>query len=344
MKESRRGRKTTITPAIVSISPNATSSIAEARFLTIGGVEQWVMIRSRDMLRNPILVMLHGGPGISETAFWRYYNSKELEKHFVVVYWDQRGSGHSYDKNSLPAKESMTVEQFVADLDQVVDYCCKRCNHTKVALFGHSWGSVLGPLYAQRHPDKVMAYIGCGQLGDWAASEQMTYAYALNEAERRHMHRAVRDLKRIGPPPHDCQALCTQRNWLAHLDGDISVCAILQMMRVHVSVPETSLSDLFRFYDVLKFSISAMWSEVIQINLMEAVPRLDMPTFFLLGKQDHCVSNEISIEFISHLDAPFKEIVWFEHSKHEPFVDEAQKFNETMRAKVRPVVIEQFQM
>jgi pimeloyl-ACP methyl ester carboxylesterase len=343
MKKKSRCIKT---PAIAS-SPNGTTcSIAEARFLTIGGVKQWVMIRSHDMIQNPILVMLHGGPGISETALWRFYNSSDLEKHFVVVYWDQRGSGKSYDKNNLPSKESMTVDQFTADLDQVVDYCCKRCNQhsQKVALFGHSWGSVLGPLYAKRYPDKVLAYIGCGQIGDWAASEQLTYTYVLQEAERRHLHRAVRDLKRIGPPPHDCQALCTQRNWLAHLDGDTSVCAILQLMRVHVSVPETSLSDLFCFYDILKFSISAMWSGVTKINLMEAVPRLDMPTFFLLGKQDHCVPNEISLEFISHLVAPSKQVIWFEFSEHLAFVDEAQKFNETMITKVRPVVMEQFQM
>lgn len=330
--KNRRTTSRCKTPAISS-----PKSIAEAQFLRIGGVEQWVMIRSHDMIHNPLLVLLHGGPGISETQFWRYYNSNDLEKYFVVVYWDQRGSGKSFDKNNLPSKESMTVEQFIADLDQVVDYCCERCKHSKVALFGHSWGSVLGPLYAKRFPAKVMAYIGCGQLGDWAASEQMTYTHVLKEAERRNMHRAVRDLKRIGQPPHDCQALCTQRNWLAHLDGNTSFCAILQMMRIYASVPEASLSELFQFYDILKFSINAMWSEVTKINLMEAVPQLTMPTFFLLGRQDHCVPNEISVEFISHLEAPSKETIWFENSKHLPFVDEPQKFNETMKTKVRPV-------
>src|ERR1041385_5391682 len=148
-------------------------SVAEVRYLKLGGLDQWVMIRGENVT-NPPLILLHGGPGLSETAFFRHYNAL-LEKSFSVVYWDQRGAGRSFDR-TIP-RRSMTVERFIADLDELVDAVCKRLGKSKVTIFGHSWGSALGVLYAARFPGKVSAYAGSGQIGDWAAGESASYAY-----------------------------------------------------------------------------------------------------------------------------------------------------------------------
>ena len=147
-------------------------SVAEIAYRPLGGLEQWVMIRGQSVA-NPVLVLLHGGPGLSETSLFRYFNAP-LEASFTLVYWDQRGAGKSF-RRDIP-RSSMTVEQFVADLDELVDAVCERLGKTKVAIFWHSWGSVLGPLYAARFPGKVEAYVGSGQIGDWAAAESATYA------------------------------------------------------------------------------------------------------------------------------------------------------------------------
>ena len=134
----------------------ASGSVAEVAYHRLGGVDQWVMIRG-ESLTNPPLIMLHGGPGFSETAFFRHFNAP-LEKSFTVVYWDQRGAGKSYD----PAirRSSMTVEQFISDLDELVDLVRERLDKPRVTIFRHSWGSVLGVLYAARFPEKVAAYVG----------------------------------------------------------------------------------------------------------------------------------------------------------------------------------------
>lgn len=328
IKSSRHAGRTPPIPG-----PN---SIAEVAFLRLGNVDQWVMIRGINK-DNPVLVMLHGGPGMSETVFWRYYNSEALEKIFTVVYWDQRGSGKSFDPEL--DKNTMTVEQFLSDLNDLIDNVCVRLHKKQVTIFGHSWGSVLGPLYAARFPDKVAAYVGSGQIGNWAASEQATYKYTLDEAERRGWKRMFHRLKEIvGEPPHDCKALISQRNCLAELDGDISWRGIWKMLWIFLRAPEHSLKDLFRVYEVLEFSIDTMWAHVTSINLLESVPELKMPTFFLLGSQDHCVLPEISTDYVDRLVAPSKEVVWFENSKHQPFMDEPGKFCKTMARLVRPVV------
>jgi pimeloyl-ACP methyl ester carboxylesterase len=81
-----------------------------------------------------------------------------------------------------------------------------------------------------------------------------------------------------------------------------------------------------------------MWAEVSRLNLLALVPALEMPVFFFLGRQDHWVPAEVSLPYIHGLTAPSKELVWFEESGHEPFVDEPTKFNAAMAELVRPVL------
>lgn len=102
-------------------------SIAEVNYLRLGGLDQWVMIRGESLV-NPPLILLHGGPGLSETPLFRHFNAP-LEKTFTVVYWDQRGSGKSFD-SKIP-KSTMTVEQFIADLDELVETVCRRVGKGK---------------------------------------------------------------------------------------------------------------------------------------------------------------------------------------------------------------------
>lgn len=309
-------------------------SVAEIAYRPLGGLDQWVMIRGQSVA-NPALVLLHGGPGLSETSLFRYFNAP-LEASFTLVYWDQRGAGKSF-RHDIP-RSSMTVEQFVADLDELIDAVCERLGKTKVALFGHSWGSVLGPLYAARFPEKVEAYVGSGQIGDWAAAESATYAFALAEAERLGKRGAVKKLRAIGPPPHTAESLWTQRTLLSRLEGRMRPRALWKLGRAALASPESSIFDLPGAIRGFRFSLDAMWTEVSRLNLIELAPSLRMPVFFLLGRNDHWVPAAVSLAYVDALTAPSKELVWFEGSGHEPFVDEPAKFNAAMAELVRPAL------
>ena len=156
-------------------------SIAEIGYFRLGGLDQWVMIRG-ESVSNPPLILLHGGPGFPETRLFRHFNAP-LEKSFTVVYWEQRGAGKSFDRRT--PRSSMRIEQFIGDLDELVNAVRRRLGKDKVTVYGHSWGSVLGVLYAARFPEKVAAYVGTGQIGDQLAGELSSYAFVLAEAERR---------------------------------------------------------------------------------------------------------------------------------------------------------------
>jgi pimeloyl-ACP methyl ester carboxylesterase len=309
-------------------------SIAETDYLHLGGIDQWVMIRG-ESLANPPLILLHGGPGLSETPLFRHFIAP-LEKAFTVVYWDQRGSGRSFDR-TIP-RSSMTVEQFVADLDELVEWVRNRVGSQRVVIFGHSWGSALGVLYAARFSQKVAAYVGSGQIGDWAAAESSSYAFALAEAERVDKRRALKRLRAIGPPPHTVKSLMTERMVLQRLEGQLGPKALWNMGRIFLAGPESSLLDVPNILRGFRFSLDAMWADVSTMKLGVLVPALQMPVFLFLGRHDHWVPPEFSVAFYDALTAPSKQLVWFEKSGHEPFADEPAKFNASMVELVRPVV------
>lgn len=313
------------------------SSIAEVHALRLGGIEQWVMIRGRDRA-NPVLVLLHGGPGMSEMPLFRTFNA-ELEDQFTVVYWDQRGAGKSFSRK-VP-KESMTVEQFIADLDELVEWVRVRLACAKVVILGHSWGTVLGVLYCARFPEKVTLYVGGAQIGDWNAGEEGSYAFALEEARKLNNEKALKALQRMGPPPHSAANLMKERVWIQRMEGALGPRTMWGMLRTFGGGPERSLLDIAPTFRGFRFSLQAMWPELSTFKLLDQATELRLPAIFFLGRQDHWVPPEVSVAFIDELRAPSKEIVWFEESGHEMFVDEPEKFNATMLGRVRELVLGQ---
>ncbi len=272
--------------------------------------------------------------GLSRRRAFSATSTRRSRRSSRVVYWEQRGSGKSFHRG-IP-RSSMTVERFITDLDELVDAVRARLGHDRVTIFGHSWGSALGVLYAARFPGKVAAYVGSGQIGDWAEGEGLSYAYALAEAERLDNGKALEELRAIGPPPHTADRLWVERTWLQRLEGNFSARSLWKMARVFFGGAETSVFELPRIMRGFRISIDAMWAEVSRLNLLTLAPTLRVPVFFFLGRRDHWVPPEASVAYFDALTAPSKQIVWFEASGHEPFADEPVKFNKAMAELVRP--------
>ncbi len=310
-------------------------SIAEIVYLRLGGFDQWVMIRGQS-IDNPVLILLHGGPGFAEMRLFRHFNAV-LEQSFTVVYWVQRGTDKSFDRK-IP-KDSMTVEQFIADLNELVDATRKRFSKDKVTLYGHSWGSALGVLYAARFPEKIAAYVGAGQIGDWLASEDLCYEFTLAEAERRRNRKALRDLRAIGPPPHAAEKVMVQCKWLTRFVGFVRGMSMWRFSQIIIGGPESSLWDLPNIFHGTLFSTYAMWDEVSALNLVRAAPALAMPVFFFVGRHDRVIAPETSVAYFDALRAPSKQLIWFEESAHEPPFEEPAKFNAAMANLVLPVTV-----
>jgi len=85
-----------------------------------------------------------------------------LENYFTVVYWDQRGTGKSTNKN-MPGN-SFTIDRFIADTHELTTYLKGKFKKNKIFLLGHSWGSLLGIRTIAKYPNDYYAFVGTVRL------------------------------------------------------------------------------------------------------------------------------------------------------------------------------------
>ena len=302
---------------------------------TIGGLQQRLWFRGLSV-NQPAVILLHGGPGASEAALFRHFNA-DLERAFLMVYWEQRGAGRSY-RGSIPP-ESMTIDQFVRDLDEVVELVLHRFQKDRVVLLGHSWGSAIGLLYAARHPEKVAAYVGTGQVADMREGERLSYEFALAEARDRGHRDGLKALQTIGPPPHTVDQMLTSRKWVERFGGAFHAkLSTGGLIWAALQTDEANLVDLIKFGQGNEFSLEHLWAEFRDLELDEALIRFQTPVVFMLGRHDWQVPAILAARYFDRIEAPYKRLVWFERSAHHPPFEEPERFNRTLVEILNPLV------
>jgi pimeloyl-ACP methyl ester carboxylesterase len=307
--------------------------------LRIGGADQWILLRSDDA-HHPIALYLHGGPGTSQLGS-NPRHTRELERHFTVVDWDQRGAGKSYA--AIRDVDRMNLDQFVEDTRELSRHLLERFGQRRLVLIGHSWGSAVGALAAARYPDLFHAYVGIGQIANMAEGEAASYRWVLGEARRGRHRRAVRALENIGPPPYtgDWQRkTITERSYVARYGGEIHRSRLGAMgivLRSLLLSRSYGLADRFNYFRGILGSMRLLWPQLLRVNLFESAPALEIPVFVIAGRFDHEVPSEIAARYFESLRAPAKRLVWFERSAHMPQYEEADRFTAFMLEQVLPL-------
>lgn len=315
--------------------------VERSETVKIGGIEQWVTIRGVDK-RNPVLLMLHGGPGFVEMPY-SWYFQRGWEDYFTVVQWDQRGAGKTYLLND-PAKlePTMTRERLVEDTEEMVAWLRKEFGKDKIFLLGHSWGSVLGLELAQRRPQWLHAYIGLGQVTNSPESERRGLQFALERARRDGNAEALRELAAIegyAQPgrPLAIEDLYVQRKWLGHYGGALRGLQGYDTVSAAVALaPEYSDAEIARIWEGNEFSEKRLLTEALQRDY-SSVKRLDCPVILFNGRDDYNVSSELAAEWFGRLQAPSKQLVWFERSAHVMFTEEPGKTLVSLVRYARPI-------
>jgi pimeloyl-ACP methyl ester carboxylesterase len=323
-------------------------SIISLEKITLGNITQWISIRAKNT-HNPLLLYLHGGPGTPVMPLFRYFQSP-LENNFIVVQWEQRGAGKSFSW-TIP-KETMTIEQFISDLHELIELLKQRFKKDKIYLIGHSWGSVFGLYLVQRHPELFYAYIGVGQATNTIDTEKKMYQFALDTSIELNQKKAVKKLKKIGTPFKGLQppyrnfykggyqaklyvyGLVAKYGGLIYEAKDYTSYIRLLLKYLPLLRPEYRLFDLLRIIQGNIFSTKTMMKELLTVNLFEQVPKLKVPVYILMGKHDYNWSAELAKKYFDNLKAPKKEFIWFENSAHAPNGEEPEKFNKIMVEKI----------
>jgi len=310
----------------------------------IGGIDQWVSIRGSDR-RNPVLLMLHGGPGwVSMPTSW--YFQRGWEEYFTVVQWDQRGAGKTYVAND-PAQvaPTMTRERMVADALEMVAWLRQAFGKDKVFVLGHSWGSYLGLEVAQRRPEWLHAYIGVGQISNAPESERRGWAWTLQQARQDGNAEAIRELESIAPyaqgdAPVALESLFKQRRWLNYYGGMVHNRRGGDAESAAIGLaPEYTDADVAGVWKGNDFSMQHLLAGVLALD-MTKVRELKVPLFLFLGRHDHNVSSALAADWFASVTAPRKRLVWFEQSAHEVMNEEPGKTLVTLVQEVRPLAMD----
>ncbi len=326
----------TTAPIIDAQGKTVESSIAEVIYVPINGIDQYLIIRGNDDSK-PILLMLHGGPG-SPQAHLNLLHNKELEKHYVVVNWDQRAAGGSYYDNI--SEESMTVEQFVDDTKAVADYLQERFEQEKIFLLGHSWGSYFGMRSIHAYPEEFYAYVGIGQVSDQRKSEMLSYEYVLDMAKEANNIKAIDDLEAIGYPENGvykdpAKSLQVQRKWVTEYGGAMygktSKDFFDVMLKPLFYFEPYTIQNKMNYVKGMMFTQKLIWEQMVSEQLIDVVQEVKVPVYILHGVHDYqTIYSEAKI-YIDSLKAPSKTFIAFENSAHlVPYGQEIDKFHRIM--------------
>jgi len=292
----------------------------------LGGMDQWISIRGKNP-NAPVLLFLHGGPGSANLAKLRQ-QVPDLENHFVVVTWDQRGAG----KSATPGFDysSLSVEQMVTDAHELVQFLKNRFGKEKIYLMGFSWGTVIGLTLAERFPQDFYAYIGVSQIVDMDTSERQSLIFVQQTAIESNNLKAISALKKIDPSYTSIdwyEQLTTERAWLLRFNGVYNnTNNYAHEIWMMLKAPEYSIIDFSLWPGRSSQSLKSLWPEVMKINFSQTINRLQLPVYFFVGRYDHNISTLLAASFYDQLDdTEGKQIVWFKNSAHDIFFDEPRQ-------------------
>lgn len=298
------------------------NSVSILKQITINGTKQEVMIRGTDR-SNPLVIFVHGGPGVPETPYVRKYQNL-LEQNFTVVQYDQRGSGKSYHFSE--DYSNLSSEILVDDLLALTDYVEQEFNQEKVLLIGHSYGTYIATQAASKAPDKFTAYIGIGQTANWVNSELESLQFMIGQARLAGNDAEAEELELLREPITTGDAI-TPRDKIREYGGAARLINDnADIFKGLLFGTEYNLLDAVRFFKGNSMSELNLQAELTEHDITELVDQLDIPVYFVMGQYDLMTSVNEARKYLDKLKAPLKEFVVFGQSAHYPQFEEKEKF------------------
>ncbi len=303
--------------------------------VTLGGQPQAIHIWGTST-ENPVLLFLHGGPGVPN-RHGIAKNHLDLTDDFTVVAWDQRGTGGSYAGCD---PETLTLEQLISDGTELLAYLCRTLGKEKIFLLGGSWGTELGTFLCARAPEHVAGYIGYGQVVDGVENENLSYAYTVKKATEANDTEALETLRQIGPPVDGqytpvFDGLMAQRKLLSKYGGHS---AKKEHYIRDTALPilcsrELSLADKIGTAKGYKLCLSRMWPTIVHYDFLHDLHTFEVPYYIFQGRKDENTPSELIQAYYDAIEAPDKDLIWFEESAHGPLGEEPERFKRLLREK-----------
>ncbi len=308
------------TMAAEAITCRANKPIQYESFVPLGGIEQWITIKG-DNCANPIILILHGGPGnplspFADTIFAGW------SKEFTLVQWDQRGAGKTFGRNQPSEDSVLTLPRMRDDGIELAQFLTQRLGQKKVILMGSSWGSVLAVHIAQAKPELFHAYIGSAQLVHAQQNLAASYTQTLALARAAGDEKTSASLTTLGPPPWtNPRNIGILRRATRAYEAKTSTPAPpswWQPAAAYNTAPiqaAYSAGEDYSFIQAIGIKGGGMLSTV---DLNQLGSQFALPVFLLHGTQDLVTVPDIAQHYFERLSAPQKEFILIPKTGHDP--------------------------
>lgn len=257
----------------------------------------------------PVMIVHHGAPGLGSMAEPRRSFGPFADQYRVVVF-DARGSGQS------EGNPPFTHEQWAADVDALREWV----GAEEIIMAGGSYGGFISMEYAIRYPKRVRALILRDTSPD-NSNEELSRANALSstrvDLDLEKFYRIMDGKTRSNEDLKECWAEILP---LYDHDYDPSVVA--------TRVEETPYR-----YETHNWAFT---ENMPHYDIKPQLPGITCPTLITVGRHDWI--TPVSCSETIHELIPNSQLVVFEKSGHSPQIEEAELFQEVVRAFLRQAV------
>ena len=310
--------------------------IAEERFVKIDGVDQWVEIRGEDE-NNPVLLVVHGGPGSSCSMFTPHLRS--WEKHFTVVQWDQRGCGKTLARTGRNGSGKITMDRLTQDGIEVVEYLCARCQRDRIFLLANSFGTTFGMDIARRRPDLLYAYIGADQNVGMVRERYETQREAIERLRAAGFIKGARALDRIGCDPTSWSPddFTAVARWTMKSDPQGFRRTMKFLKNSIWYAPGWKLNDIRTFISGMNFSLEQLLPEASRYDAWRQGTRFEVPIFIYQGENDVVLPPKLARAFFMDLIAPSKRMTLISDVGHFAVFQQPEQVLDELLTHARPL-------
>jgi pimeloyl-ACP methyl ester carboxylesterase len=331
----REARRRQVAKALAIDTPNG---IVEQRFVSVGGIDQWIQIRGEDR-DNPVLLVLHGGPGWPNAVFT--LPLRPWEKEFTVVQWDHRGAGKTLGRNGKAGSGEMTFDRRVADAVEVCEYVQDYLRQDKLILLGESMGTLTGTPLVMRRPELFYAYVATDLYVDMARNEARKYELTLDRLRAAGNAKAVQSMERIGADSTkwDLRAWNTNMGWAFKTNLPTRNPDRTLLLPLVLSSPIYTLQDIYTLLQGFQWSTAQMFEEFRAYDARRLGTRFEVPFFIFQGENDVVTVTSLAKEYFEEVDAPAKEMALIEDAGHFAAFMQPDRFLAELRTRVRPLAV-----
>ena len=301
-------------------------------YAVIAGIKHY-LLHYQSKPEDPVLLFIHGGPGQTE-SFFAFDVEEYAQRNYNIVYYDQRGAGKTWLRNKKSKPDTETLKN---DLLEIVLYLKKKYGKEKIGILGHSWGSVLGSMFALEHPEQTLCYIGCGQVVNIVKNEQMGYAILKDTIEKSGNKKDIRKLQKIGKYPTDYFDMKTYRKMgqIRSLQGKYGLAQDFGKTAIDLwrRSPIMGMQDLLPFMMGMLVNMQLM-RELMSFDLREKGNCYLVPVYYVLREKDSQTPIEISMKYFEEVQAPDKKLYLIPNAGHAPMLDNVEEYRRAVRESV----------